>query len=360
MTATTALTRRPTTPAAPGSRPLTAAATWRDRGACFNRPAQWWDDDAKPTEQRKAREACLSCPVFAQCLTDAVASEGGYDFGRAHMKAGLSGRDRDWLYRHSRKHGSYDAEEARLLALEARVSGRKVKEIATREGVEGATVPLAARLLAGLVEDESAAGPDPQAKIGAYEKAFQRIDDILVWRDEGVSLAEIGQRIGVSRGSVTHALKKYLESDSAPTRKPVGIAAEEIEAIADRRRRGMTWGEMDAEADLAPGTTAQRVSRWRRQAEKRGEPIPRELAREIQALSEEQVVKLRERAAAGATDREQAMELGISRQQVTRIARGESYRRYGGPIRPKKVGAQPCEASRVLFNGAQAGFVKAS
>ncbi|MFJ1993016.1 WhiB family transcriptional regulator [Streptomyces asiaticus] len=207
-----------------GRRPATASSDWRDRGGCVNRPEHWWDDDAAPELQLKAREICLSCPVFAECLKAATAGEAGYDFGRSHTKAGLVGRQRDWLYRHSRKYGPYDAEEARLLALEARVSGRKVEEIAAREGVQGATVRLAARLLVGLVDDGNLTDGDTQTVLSASDKAQARLEDILRWRSEGTSLDCIAERIGVSRRIVTKTLKDCLGPDWSPGRKR-GIAA---------------------------------------------------------------------------------------------------------------------------------------
>ncbi|CAM5507146.1 MULTISPECIES: helix-turn-helix domain-containing protein [Streptomyces] len=208
----------------PGRRPATATSDWRDRGGCVTRPAHWWDDDATPELQRKAREACLACPVFAECLKDAAQSDGGYDFGRAHTKAGLVGKQRDWLYRHSRKYGPYDAEEARLLALEARVSGRTVEEIAAREGVKGPTARLAGRLLVGLVDNGDLVDGDTQTVLSAADKVSARLEDILRWRREGVSLDHIAERIGVSRRVVTQTLKNYLGPDWAPGRKR-GIAA---------------------------------------------------------------------------------------------------------------------------------------
>lgn len=340
-------------------RPATAVPTWRDRAACHNRPAQWWDDDAPAEQQQKAREACLGCPVLAQCLADASESDGGYDYGRTNIKAALTGQQRDWLYRYSRKHGPYDAEEARLIALEAKVSSRPVKEIAAREGVEGVTARLAGRMLMGLVEDPAVSGRDPKATVGACDRALQRIDEILVWRDERVTLDEIARRVGVSRTSIKNALKKYW---AQPEMRANGrFTDEEIPELVTLRQRGVTWTQMDAEAGAAEGTTYQRMCRWRRDAEQRGVPIPRELAREIHKLTQAQVVRVRERAQEGVTDAVQAKELGVSRQQVTRIVSGQCYRHYGGPIRAaKELSRQPSLTSRVLFNGGSASFAKAS
>ncbi|MFJ2202436.1 hypothetical protein [Streptomyces violaceusniger] len=313
----------------------------------------WWDDDAAPELQRKAREACLSCPVFAECLKDATAGEAGYDYGRSQMQAGLTGRQRDWLYRHSRKYGPYDAEEARLLALEAKVSGRKVEEIAAREGATGPTVRLAARLLA-----DPEVGP--VQTVG--EKVQQRMNEVLEWRDQGLSLDAIAALLDVSRRKLTQVMKEYLESDDATRRRgPRRLSDEDAIVLAARRARGVSWNEMDVEEGLAPGTMLQRVCRWRRDAEQRGVPIPSALEREQNKLTQAQVVRMRERAAEGVTDVEQAAELGISRQQVTRIVSGESYRHFGGPIRAKRDG-RPRKESRMEWlrsNGGEAGLAKA-
>ncbi|WP_330479914.1 WhiB family transcriptional regulator (plasmid) [Streptomyces platensis] len=347
------------------SRAETLHASWEDRSACYNRPAEWWDDEAPRQLEDKARAACLECPVFAECLDAARASEGNCDFGRSTIKAGLTGRQRDWLNR-QRKHGAFDAEEARLLALEAKVSARPVSEIADREGVGGMTLRLAERLLAVTPEPAAPTVPVPvsatsgERPLRAGEKAWLRIGEIIKWREGGMPLGEIASRVGVSSRTVTAAINRYL-GDGPDLDMPLRSAvADQIEEIAKFRRRGMRWTDIDIKLGVSAGTTFRRVSRWRPRAEARGEAIPAELRQGQHRLTKQQVLRIRERAVAGVKDYVQAAEFEVARSTITAIASGDTYRNFGGPLRAKQTSSRPSEASRVLWKGCQAGFAKAS
>ncbi|MFG2532781.1 helix-turn-helix domain-containing protein [Streptomyces sp. NPDC048516] len=340
----------------------TLRSSWEDRSACYNRPTQWWDDDAPKELQEKAREVCMECPVFAECLGDARATEGGADIGRSNVRAGLTGRQRDWLNRQVRLHGEFDAEEARLLALESTVSGRTVKDLAERGGVEGMTLRLAVKLLP-VTEVEPAPAPVAEVKPrNKGERVLARMEEVLEWRYEGVSLAEVAARLGVSARTASDAIKKYLGDDpDQPLKVHSRLSKEErAEQITGFCQGGLTWKDIDRELSQSYGTTYRFVARYRSELESRGEPVPREFQRDQAILTEAQVVRIRERAVEGVTDLEQAMELGVNRKVVTDVAAGETYKRFGGPIRPKRVSKQPCLASRTLWHNGQAGFVKAS
>ncbi|MFE1767266.1 hypothetical protein ACFW81_23990 [Streptomyces angustmyceticus] len=353
-------TGRPTTQAAPPTRAEYATPTWAIHSACYNRPTEWWDDDAPLEVQEKAKAACRGCPVLALCLDGVRALEGRDDVGRTNLVAALTGRQRDWLHRQARKHGAFDAEEARLLALEATVAGRPLREIADREGVGGLTLRLAEKMLPAVAEEPAPAVPVKGLRPG--EKVLLRMEEVLGWRQEGASLDAIAGRVGVSRRTASDAIKKYLGMDELPALPTDRQSKEErIEEIAAHRRDGLSWVAIDELADLRKGTTYRFVSRWRDGMEARGEKVPRELQREVALLTEAQVVRLRERAVAGKTDVEQALELGVARKVVTDAVSGVSYRQFGGPIRPKRqAGSRPCEASRTLWRNGQAGFAKAS
>ncbi|MFJ6608159.1 WhiB family transcriptional regulator [Streptomyces lydicus] len=327
----------------------TLYASWKTRGACASRTPHWWDYDAPQELQEKARAACLDCPVFAECLADAGATEGDARVGRSNMRAGMTGQQRDWLHRQMRLGVEVDAEEARLLALESTVSGRPVKEIAKREGVGGLTLRLAMRL---LPEEEQESGAGDEAKPPSRrEQVLARMEEVLQWRADGMSLAEIAKRLGVSTHLASEVIKQYLGQDPGQPLTVCGrlSKAERAEQIIGFRRDGFTWKAIDEHLSQAEGTTYRFVDRYRSQLEERGEEVPREFQRSQAKLSEAQVVRIRERAAQGVTDLAQAMELGVNRKVVTDVASGETYRSYGGPIRPKRVN-RPSAATRTLWN----------
>jgi len=229
------------------------------RPDCHRQPPQLWDDDASAADQEEARGYCLECPLFAQCLSVAMASERG-TAERSSIKAGLGAGDRAWLQRSSRRYGPYDAEEARLLALESVLSGRPLAEIAKREGVGGVTLQLASRIL--------------------------------------------------------------------PERPP-----SRIEQIAAYRRQGLRWSEIDVQMGMASGMTIDYVVKWRRSALKRGETVPEELLLRRRPFTDEQVMAIRGRSAAGASDYSLAKEFGVCRKTIGSITTGVSYRDVGGPTR---------------------------
>lgn len=143
--------------------------------------------------------------------------------------------------------------------------------------------------------------------------------------------------------------------------RPVNLTrAERVEAVLEGLRRGMTYRDMDALAGVKDGTTYGFIRRERLAAAARGEELPGDVLPEPpRKFTEAEVVDMRERSAAGATDLELGMAFGVRPQSVERIVRGLHYPEYGGPLRTKKDG-RASESSRVLFNGAQAGFAKAS
>ncbi|MGW7636034.1 WhiB family transcriptional regulator [Streptomyces decoyicus] len=337
MSTPTTSTGRATTQAAPPTRAEYATPTWEARSACYNRPAQWWDWNAPDAMQEKARAVCLECPVLAQCLAKAEATEGGRMGGRDNVKAGLTGKQRDWLHRQKRRYGtSGDAEEARLLALEATVSGRPVEDIADREGVEGVTRRLAVQLMPKPQLDP--ATEHLQQAMTCREKVLASIDDVLEMRHAGASFDDIAANVGVDRKVVRTTITDYLAGHAVPapmTREETRVAL--LKKVRELRRAGLTWPEIDAEMGQSKKWSAQYVARWRAGAAERGEEIPPEFAPMPKPFSEERILWIRERAAAGATDRELARELGVQHRTIRDIATGVSYREFGGPLRPAAV-----------------------
>ncbi|MFH9426019.1 hypothetical protein [Streptomyces sp. NPDC017529] len=152
------------------------------------------------------------------------------------------------------------------------------------------------------------------------------------------------------------AVQQYLAG------KPVRVTdAERIAAVARAVQRGMTYLDLDAMHGLAPNNTSRFVSRARGRAAEQGTafPVP-ELSSAAAMLSEEQVLEIRSRAATGAeTDQDISLSYGVSRQTISAIASGTSYRQYGGPIRPKKT-AKPSAKQRVEFAGGTPAVAQAS
>ncbi|MFE7780322.1 WhiB family transcriptional regulator [Streptomyces nigrescens] len=328
------LTGRPTTDAAPTARAATAKPTWEDKAACYNRPAQWWDWNAPAAMQEKARAVCLQCPVLAQCLAKADATEGSHVSGRANVKAGLTGKQRDWLFRQKRRHGtSGDAEEARLLALEAKVSGRPVEDIAAREGVEGVTLRLAVELMPK--SQPELATKYLQQAMTCQEKVLASIDDVLDMRDAGVSFDAVAEYVGVDQKTVRRVVQDYLKGCVVPvTQSRAEVQAALLEQIIVHRRGGMTWSKIDEVMGQSKRWSSQYVARWRTAAAKRGEEIPAELQVAQKRFSEAEVLQIRERAAAGATDYALAMELNVRPRAIRQITSGASFQEVGGPLRP--------------------------
>ncbi|MFM9373203.1 WhiB family transcriptional regulator [Streptomyces sp. Da 82-17] len=213
------------------SRPITSAAalraeplvkTWRDRAECRSRPLSWWDGDRPYTDER-ARTVCRSCPVLAECLGERMRDEGTNTWSRWGVAGGLRGPERTELMLDEREHGAYDAEEARLLALEAVAERRPVAEVAPG-AVSVSTVRLAARLAGELVETRkpSPAPVRPGGRVVA--RAFARSEEILRLRGAGLTLQEIANQVGIGRHSVGKVVRAH-EAMVTEAGVELGVAA---------------------------------------------------------------------------------------------------------------------------------------
>jgi DNA-binding NarL/FixJ family response regulator len=349
-------------------RPESLTTSWEDRSACFNRPMEWWDGD-NPALTAKAHKTCLSCPVLDECLRARMAEEGQTMWNRDGVRAGLTGEQRTQLFVDERIDGPYDAEEARLLALEAQAVGQSVANVA-EPGLGESTMRLAARL-AG--EDVPVRKPPTAACLRsgtAKERAFARAEDIHRWRDEGASLKEIAARLGIGRTAVDDVLASYrrmLADGDAPEEEPedpgndlelwvtgsdVWLPREQkVEAIALAVGKGMSYLDIDRERNLKEGTTASYVSRQRRQYEREGKEFPLKAPARC-TFTAEQIVEIRELfAAGGVTAPQLAMKYGIPRNTMNHILSGRNYRNAGGPLRAPGKTLEAKRASRTHFCG---------
>lgn len=352
MTTATAPTGRLTNPAALTAdtrrRPETLTTRWEDRSACYNRPEEWWDgDDPKLTE--KARAVCASCPVLAECLGQVMDQEKSVLWSRSGVRGGLTGPERVQLFLDQREHGPYDAEEARLLALEARTYGLLAAEVADDE-VSVSTLHLARRL-AG--EDVPMRKPPSAVELRggtAKERAYSRAQDILEWREAGMTVKAIAAELKIGRETVHDVLQAFsdLAQDdsedegeldprvlvdflSGPdTVLPIDM---QVLAIANAVKRGMSYPDIDASRKVTKGYTATFVSRQRKRYEREGREFPVRAA-SPRVLRDEDVLAMRMKyAEGGITDLQLALQYGVPRNVVSNALGGRNYKHVGGPIR---------------------------
>lgn len=142
--------------------------------------------------------------------------------------------------------------------------------------------------------------------------------------------------------------------------------AEWLVALKECMARGMSCGQVDELRRAPKGTTEKSVNRLRKAYLRAGRELPEALRpTKVGTFADQQVVEIRERyAAGGTTDLELAMRYQVSRETITSLLSGDTYRAAGGPIRKKRSG-RPTETSRVEFNlhtgfGSRADVAQAS
>ncbi|NUS82727.1 MAG: hypothetical protein HOY75_08235 [Streptomyces sp.] len=343
-------TRRATTDAS-HRRAETLTSGWETRSACYNRPQQWWDGE-DDTLTDKARTVCAACPVLAECLGQVMGQEKAVLWTRSGVRGGLTGPERVQLFLDQRDHGSYDAEEARLMALEAMAAGQPVDVDAAQVGMP--TLRLAQRL-AG--EDVPMRKPPSAVQLRggtAKERAFGRAQDILEWREAGMTVRAIAAELQMGRETVQDVLSAFTDlvkqgqgdddvdegdvdprllvdflSDSDSV-LPVDV---QVSVVAEAVKRGMSYPDIDKSRGLSKGYTAQFVSRQRKRYDREGREFP---VRAIspRKLRDEDVLAMRERyARGGITDLELALQYGVPRNVISSALSGRNYKNVGGPIR---------------------------
>jgi hypothetical protein len=141
--------------------------------------------------------------------------------------------------------------------------------------------------------------------------------------------------------------------------KPVSVTKRErLAAVAAGVRRGMSYLEFDRMHGLSKDSTCTFVTRERQRYAARGEvfPIPPQPGKSTPHLSDEQVVAIRKRyAQGGITELELAMQHGVSRNVISSLLTGKSYRNAGGPLRAKKAN-RPGENTRTMWARGRAGY----
>ncbi|MFD1278064.1 hypothetical protein ACFQ51_56955 [Streptomyces kaempferi] len=194
----------------------------------------------------------------------------------------LTDVERVELFMDEKADGPYDAEEARLLALESAAYGKPVREVA-EDGVSESTLRLAGRLAGEQVPARQVL---PAKKGSGLEKALANAVQIMAWREAGVSRRQICTRLELARTPVASVISAYSslvgESDEDPEEQPAedeqtlrrsyldGGAVrlsndQKLQAIVEGVARGMTYPEIDRMQGFANNTTAKFVSRMRKQ-----------------------------------------------------------------------------------------------
>lgn len=149
------------------------------------------------------------------------------------------------------------------------------------------------------------------------------------------------------------AVELYLRGEDGAVRPQ-----ERMEAVARAVRAGTSYPDLDRLHGLTRGSTSTFVSRARRVYANRGWVFPDMGPRRggARVLSDEQVVELRERyAAGGVTDLQLALQVGVARKTVTELLSGHSYKDVGGPIRRTRENV-PGESTQVMWAGRAPGF----
>ncbi|MFD9443473.1 WhiB family transcriptional regulator [Streptomyces sp. NPDC060001] len=348
-------------------RPEPLAATWESRSACYNRPEEWWDGDSEQLTQ-KARAVCRTCPVLAECLGKTMTDEAQRIWSRTLVRGGLTGKERTQLFLDAREDGAYDAEEARLTALEAAAYGVGTGQVVA-EDVSPSTRRLAARLAGEEVPDRKP--PSLQEIRGgtAKERALQRIGDIMRWREQGMAAKDIAARLQIGRRTIAEVITAFeamgaaRPDDAEPAEAEDAelidrfLAGESVEltreqhlaAVAEGTWRGMSYLEIDRVRGIPKDSTSQFVSRARKRYTREGKTFPQMRGRML--FTDEQVVEMRELyAAGGVTDLEIAMRYGAPRNTVSHALNGKNYRHVGGPIREGRA-LESVRSSRRNFCG---------
>lgn len=275
----------------PQRRPEPFTTSWEDRAGCYNRPESWWDGD-NDVETVSARKTCLGCPVLEQCLGERMREEGDDVDARYGIRGGLTGPQRIQLYVERPDGGDYDAEEARLIALEAVHTGRPVADIAPEDATQ-TTVRLAARF----------AGEPQPIVVGnlpsdsGLRRALRRAADVMAWRDRGMSVATIAHQLGVGTKTIDMVIHTYRESPLE--RIPGGVGREQavaawlrgedvlctleerLEAVRQELESGKTFLQIDEGRGVKPRSTRTWVSWHRREYRRTGREFPIPMLRNL-------------------------------------------------------------------------------
>ena len=180
-----------------------------------------------------------------------------------------------------------------------------------------------------------------------------RIDEVQGLLGRKASVHDIAAALGTNRSTVKKVLERLQQpaDDSAEqvdhaavNRFVQGFAAEVKDAdflagVQICVGRGMTLPEIDRLHMWEERTTENRVNRMRKRYKRAGREFPSLAQPSVRRFSEAEVVAIREKSMAGASDIELAMSFDVRRETIRSICRGLSYQQFGGPLRGARGGA---------------------
>jgi len=126
--------------------------------------------------------------------------------------------------------------------------------------------------------------------------------------------------------------------------------AEFLEAVKQCVARGLTLADVDKLRRWPAKTAENWVNRLRKQYQRSGRTFPTLARPGARPFTEGEVVAMRERSRAGATDLELSMSFDCNRETVRAIVTGKRYAQYGGPIRAVRS-VKGVQASRTHMCG---------
>ncbi|MET8585679.1 hypothetical protein ABZX39_33150 [Streptomyces collinus] len=126
--------------------------------------------------------------------------------------------------------------------------------------------------------------------------------------------------------------------------------ADFLAAVRQCAALGMTLADVNRLRGWPVNTAENWVNRLRKQHERSGRVFPSLAPPAGREFAEVEVVRMRERSAAGATDLELALSFDCDRKTVAAICRGRRYQQFGGPIREAR-NAKGVQASRQFMTG---------
>lgn len=126
--------------------------------------------------------------------------------------------------------------------------------------------------------------------------------------------------------------------------------AEFLTAVKQCVAKEMTLADVNNLRGWPAKTAENWVNRIRKQYQRSGRVFPSLAKPSVKQFTEADVVTIRERSMAGATDLELAMSFDTNRETIRAICRGQRYTQWGGPIREKRS-AKGLQASREFMCG---------
>lgn len=126
--------------------------------------------------------------------------------------------------------------------------------------------------------------------------------------------------------------------------------ADFLAAVQQCAALGMTCPDIDNLQHWPHKTTENWLNRLKKRHQRSGRKFPDLGFAKGRVFTEEEVVSIRQRSVAGATDVVLGVEFDVNRETIRSIVRGQRYAQYGGPIR-KTRSKESLKASREYMCG---------